>query len=160
MQTCAVLDVVRALCIAVARAVRRTGLVAGVLAEPAVGLHLDKVEGTVEAAGELGHVDVERELLVLQLEKAVGAVVFEEVGAGTDVDGVRAVGDEVDLEGVARRREPVCTLVVARLDGAVAGAGCGVGADRGVPGVARVAISRFADLRSWRWKERRKIRAC
>ena len=87
----------RALCITVARAVRRTGLITGVRAEPAVGLHLDKVEGAVEAAGELGHVDVEGELLVLQLEHAVGAVVFEEVRAGTDVDGVRAVGDEANL---------------------------------------------------------------
>ncbi len=61
----------RALGIAVAGTVLGTGLVAREAAEPAVGVHLDEVQRAVEAAGELRHVDVERELLVLQLEHLV-----------------------------------------------------------------------------------------
>ena len=46
-------------------------LVGGVLALAAVSVHLDEVEGPVEAAVQLRHVDVERKLAVQQIEHAV-----------------------------------------------------------------------------------------
>ena len=74
----------------------------------AVCVHLDEVERAVETAWELRHVDVEGELLVLELEQLVRAiVVIEEVNTGTDVRGVRAVSHEFQRELVAARGDTV-----------------------------------------------------
>ena len=98
----------RALGVAVARAELGTSLVAGEAAHPAVSVHLDEVERAVEAAGELGHVDVESELLVLELEHLVlGIGRVHEVHARADVRRVRAVGDELERERVPARRNAV-----------------------------------------------------
>ena len=58
--------------VAVARAELGARLVRAVLRYAAVLLHLDKVERAVEAARQVRRVDRERELLVEQIEPAMG----------------------------------------------------------------------------------------
>ncbi len=105
------LDVVRALGVAIASPVLGTSLVRREPAGATVLVHLDEVERTVETAGEARHVDVEGELLVLQVECLVGAVILgEEVDTRTNVRRVRALGHELETEGIAARRDTVGTL--------------------------------------------------
>ena len=104
------LDVVWALSVAVASSVLRTSLVRREAAGATVLVHLDEVERAVETTWERRHVDVEGELLVLELEQLVRAIVLiEEVNTGTDVRGVRAVSHEFQRELVAARRDTVGT---------------------------------------------------
>ena len=112
------LDIMRTLGVAVTSTILSTSLVAGEFGHAAIRVHLDKVDGTVEATGELGHVNVERELLVLQLEELVSAVVLEEVDTRADV-GVRARGDELEREGAATCGDTVGSLVVRTIDSTV-----------------------------------------
>ena len=65
------LDVLRALAVTVARAVLSTGLVVRVLAQATITVHLGKVEGTVQAAWQVGDVNIESELSVLEVEQLV-----------------------------------------------------------------------------------------
>ena len=149
------LDVVRALRVAVARAVLGAGVVAAVLREAAVATHLHKVQRAVQAAGQLAHVHVEGELAVLELEHLVVRVVLHEEHAAADVRAVvpaaarAAVCHEVQPQRRALARRPrrgahaVGGLVVghgARIQRAVLRAAHRVGADRHVPRVARVAV--------------------
>ena len=64
------LDVVRALGVAVAGSVFRSGVVSGV-AHSAVFVHLDEVKGAVQAAPEFVIIDGERELAIEQVEHFV-----------------------------------------------------------------------------------------
>ena len=98
----------RALGVAVASTVLGTGRVGREAGLATVSVHLDEVERAVETAREVGHVNVESELLVLQVEHLVrGVVLGEEVDTGTDVLGVRALLDELEVELVAARRDTV-----------------------------------------------------
>jgi len=65
------LQVLRALSITVAGAVLGACLVVWVLGKSTIGVHGDEVEGTVQATGQVGHIDVKGELLVLELEHLV-----------------------------------------------------------------------------------------
>lgn len=54
-----------ALGVTVSSSVCGTSLVASVCGHSAVKVHLGEVESTVESAGEVGHVNIEGELVVL-----------------------------------------------------------------------------------------------
>ena len=143
------LHVMGALGVAVSGAELGAGLVLGELAEAAVGVHLDEVEGAVEAAVQGGAVSGEGELLVEQVEHAVlGAA--EQVDPGADVGGELALGLEGQRELVAAGdADAVGVGPVAganAIDGAVLGAGLGVGAEALVPLVAGVAVDVVIDL--------------
>ena len=102
------LDVVRALCVAVAGTVLGAGDVAWEAGLATVSVHLDEVEGAVETTGEVRHVDVEGELLVLQVEHLVGGVILrEEVDTRPDVLRVWALGHELEAECVSTRGDTV-----------------------------------------------------
>ena len=102
------LDVVRALGVAVSGTVLGASLVAGEAGLATVGVHLDKVERAVETAGEVRHVDVEGELLVLQVEHLVGGVILrEEVDTRPDVLRVWTLGHELEAKCVSARGDTV-----------------------------------------------------
>ena len=103
-------DVVRALGVAVTGTVLGSSLVVREAGDTAVGVHLDEVESTVQTTGELRHVDVEGELLVLEVENLVLLVArVHEVDTGTNVGRVWAVGDELQGELVAAGGDAVGT---------------------------------------------------
>ena len=102
------LNVVWALGVAVAGTVPGAGDVAGEAGLATVSVHLDEVEGAVETTGEVRHVDVEGELLVLQVEHLVGGVILrEEVDTRPDVLRVWALGHELEAECVSARGDTV-----------------------------------------------------
>jgi hypothetical protein len=142
------LAVVRALRVAVAGAVLGASSVGRVLGLAAVGVHLHKVQRAVQPARQLGHVDVDGELLVLQLEELVVLLVLHQEGARADVGRVLTGGDEGERERVAIRVDAVRrrVLLVRALDHAVGRAGRRIGAEGRVPQVARVAIVGRAGL--------------
>jgi len=88
------LQVMGALRIAIPSSVRSTSLIVGVLGGTTIRIHFHEVEGTVQATGQVAHVHVEGEFLVLQFEDLVCVLGSQEVQAGSDVGGVWAVGDE------------------------------------------------------------------
>jgi len=144
------LEVVRALRVAVARAVLGARLVGRILGDAAVLVHLDEVDGAVEAARHVRHVHRERELLVQQLEHLVVVLVLQEVHPVADVGAGRALrlvlGDErevqqalvVDAHAVLLR----VALLVLAVDRARVRARRRVGARVVEPHVAEVAIAR------------------
>ena len=82
------LNVIRALCNAVPSSVFSAGLLSRVFLErPLIGVHLRKVKCAVKATGKVGHVDIEGELLVLQVEHLIAAVVGHKVHARAGVGG-------------------------------------------------------------------------
>ena len=93
-------DVMRALSVAVASTILRSSLVTREPRHASVGIHLDKVERAVQAAREVGHVNVESELLVLQFEQRIGAIIVKKINAGSDIL-VRALGNEIQAKRTA-----------------------------------------------------------
>jgi len=135
------LDVVWTLGIAVSRTVLCTSLVSGGLRHTAVGVHGDEIQSTVKTARQLGHVDVEGELLVAQIEHLVFRVGgVHEIDTGTDVLGVGAVGNELQSEGVSGGGNTIGAAVVCAVKSTVGSACLTVGAERRVPFVAGVAV--------------------
>ena len=106
-------DVVWALSITVSSAVGWASLVTRVV-ETSVLLHLNKVQSTIQTTGELGHVHVECELLVLQSEHVISlARLVQQVCPGADVLAVLALSHKLEghRAGVIRR-DPVRVSVV------------------------------------------------
>lgn len=136
------LDVTRALRIAVTSTVLGTGLVAGELGHSTIRVHLTEVQSTVETAGELGHVNVESELLVQELEHVVLGLAVQEVDTRADV-GAR---HELKSERVAGGGDTVGALVVGTVKCAVRGTSHTVGAEGGVPRVTGVAVGVAGDI--------------
>jgi len=135
------LDVLRALAVAVPSAILGTGLVALEPRQATVLVHLAEVDGAVQTARELGHIDVHGELLVEQVKQAVLFVAGHQVDAGPDVLAVVVLGDKIEPQRAGLgRRDAVCLLVVGTVNGAVCRACRTVGARRLVPGTARVAV--------------------
>jgi hypothetical protein len=126
----------RALRVAVTSSILGASLVARVLGQSTVGVHLDEVDGTVETTRKIRHVDVESELLILELEHVVGGVTGHQINARTDV----GAGDKFQGEGVSRSGDSVGTSVVSTIDRTVLGARCTVWAEGGVPSVTGVAV--------------------
>jgi predicted ABC-type sugar transport system permease subunit len=127
--------------ITVASSVLGTSLVGGEFGHTTIGVHLGEVEGTVETAREVGDIDVERKLLVEELEHLVGGVAGHEVDTRPNVRLGRS-GDEFESEGVAGGGDTVGTLVVGTVEGTVRRASGTIGAESSVPGVAGVAVGR------------------
>jgi hypothetical protein len=125
--------------VAVASPVLGTSLVSAVLAQATVGVHLNEVESAVDTARNLGDIDVEGELLVKEVEHGVFGVGLHEIDSTTNVS-PRALGEELDGQGVTARGNAVGLLVVGTLESALLGTGSTVRADGGVPGVPGVAV--------------------
>lgn len=87
-------QITRTLRVAVSNTVLSTSLVVGVLGDTTVGIHGDKVEGTVQTARKVRNVDSEGELLVQQVEHLVVCVIGHQVGTRSDV----GAGDEVQAQ--------------------------------------------------------------
>ena len=68
-----------------------------VLAFSAVGVHLDKVQCTVQATVQIGVVNGVGEFLVFQLENPVGIVVVHQESAGAHVGAVITLRDKSNL---------------------------------------------------------------
>ena len=130
------LDVLGALRVAVASTVLGTSLVVRELGQTTVRVHLAEVERAVEAAGEVGHVDGERELLVEELEHRVLGLAAHEVDTGADV----GAGDELEGERVAGGRDTVGGLVLSTVESALLCASGRVRANAGVPFVTSVTV--------------------
>ena len=129
-------DVLRALGVAVTSSVLGTGLVVGERGLATILSHLDEVESTVDTAGKVGHVDIEREFLVQKLEHLVVLVIRREVDTGANV----GAGDEFEGEGIAAGGDTVGAGVFSAVEGAVLSTGVGVGADARIPLVTGVAV--------------------
>ena len=134
------LDVVRTLRVAVTGTVLGTSFVVGELGHTTILVHLDEVDGTVQATTEVGHVNVETELLILQLEELVSAVVLEEVDTRADV----AASDELEGKSVTGRGDTVGTGVVGTIKSAVLRAGLRVRTKGSIPLVTGVAVGETA----------------
>ena len=135
------LDVDGALAVTVTGAVLGACSVRLELGQATILVHLREVDGAVETAGQLADVDVERELLVEEVEEAVLVIAGHEVDARPDVGTVVILGHELQLQGSVRRsRDAVCLFIVGTIESAVGGAGLAVGARRLVPLVAVVAV--------------------
>ena len=86
---------------------------------------------------ELADVDIERELLVLQLEELVVLVlIIHEVDSGANI----AASLELETQGVARCLDTVGAGVVSAIECAVRRASCAIRAQSLVPGVTCVAV--------------------
>lgn len=128
--------------VAVASSVLGTSLVGREAGHATVLVHLDEVEGTVETARQVGHVNVEGELLVLELEHLVLGLGFHKVNTGADV------GASYEFEGelVAGGRNTVGAGVVSAIERAIGRACCRVRAELSVPLVAIVAVGVATDV--------------
>ena len=138
----------RALGITVASAVLGTGLVAREARLTAVLIHLNEVEGTVDATRQVGDVDREGELFVLELEHLVVVVILQHVEAGADIGRVLTRGDEVEPQAVSIGDDTVRVDHLIRgnaVEGAVLGTSYGVRAEAGIPLGACVAVLVAAD---------------
>ena len=97
--------------IAVAGTILGPSLVGRVLAHASVLVHLDKVEGTVQATRKFRDVDVEGEFLVLQTEHLVRGFILQKIDARADVL-LLAGRDEFESEGVSAGGDAVCFAVL------------------------------------------------
>jgi len=88
------LNVLRALSIAVSSSIVSSSLVARVLTETTIGIHLGEVESSVKSTGEFADIDVEGEFLVLEVELHVVVILVEEESARPNVLAVRALSYE------------------------------------------------------------------
>lgn len=122
------LDVLWALSIAVASSELGSSFVCGESGHTTVCVHLNKVKSAVQTTGKSRHVDIESELLVLELEDLVGALILHEVRARADVGRSVAVRDKLEGERVSRGSDTVGALVVSTIERTVRSAGDVVGA--------------------------------
>ena len=87
----------------------------------------------------MGHVDIKGELLILEPEDLVCAVVLHEVDARTNIR-LRRLRDELERERVAGRRDTVSARIVGTLESAVVGTSYWIRAKSGVPCVPGVTV--------------------
>lgn len=120
------LQVTRALAVAVASSVGSTSLVSRVLGQTTVGVHRDEVQSSVQTTlsyvslstcrhwktgfatyRKVGDIHVKSELLAQQLEHLVLSGRCHEVGTRANVGAAAVLGNKVQGEGVAARRNTV-----------------------------------------------------
>jgi hypothetical protein len=136
------LKVARALRVAVAGTILGASGVVGLSRLATVESHLGEVDGTIETAAELGHVDGEGELLVDKLEGLVAAVrAVHQVETRANILAVRVLSHECECRCIAGGRDTVGTRVVGAVEGTVLSASRVVRAKRCVPLVTGVAVS-------------------
>ena len=93
------LEIAGALSITVSSAVCRTSFVGG--AHIASLVHLREIDGRIGATWHVAHINVKRDLLLEHVEQLVLIVIFHDITAGTDVDGVWCLSDETNINTVA-----------------------------------------------------------
>lgn len=136
------LQITRALRIAIASSVLGTCLVPRVLSQATIGIHGDKVQSSIESAGQPGSIHVECELLVLQLEYLVGTLVLHQVQTRANV----GASDEAQSEGIAISGRTVCAGVVSAVQRTVSGASLVIGAESRIPLSSNKSINVNAHL--------------
>ena len=141
------LEVAGALGVTVTSTVLGTSGVA-TIALATIGIHGDKVEGAVHAAGDGGQVHVEGELVARKIEHLVCRGVLHEIETGANVGSILVLGDKVERQGIAAGGSTVGTLVVGTFNSAVLGAVGVAGALVG-PLITIVAVLRSADYSSY-----------
>jgi len=136
------LQVTRALAVAVTSSVLGTSLVAGVLGDTTVLVHGHEVQGTVQAARQLGNVNIEGELVAEEVEHLVRVLLasLHEVDTAANTLAVGVLGDELQAKSIAAGGDTVGAGVLGTVDATGAGTGLAVGADLVVPFVAGVAV--------------------
>jgi hypothetical protein len=95
------LQVLRALRITVSSSVSSSCLVGRESSHTTICGHLREVEGTIETTWQIGDINIEGELLIQKLKQVIFGAGVQKVDTGTNV-GLGALGDEIDLERVAR----------------------------------------------------------
>lgn len=130
------LDIVGALGVTITGSVLGTSFVGGVLGKTTIGVHLDEVESAVKATREVGHIDVEGELLILELKHLVCSVTRHEIHTRTDVGPSNKFEGECGTGGT----DTVSARVISTVYGAILGTGGGVGALGGVERVTSVTV--------------------
>ncbi len=126
------LDGLWALSITVASTICGTGLVVLVLFRSSVSVHLDEVQSTVQATGQVGDINLEGELLVQQLEHLVLRVTRHHVETRPNIDG-SVVCDEAQCQVTATGFDAISLGVVSAFEVAILCASRGVGAVGYVP---------------------------
>lgn len=132
------LQITGALRITVSSTELGTGSVGRVLGLATISIHGNKVQGRVETALDLGQIDVEGQLVVLEREGLVPVGVLHEVQTGADVLAVLVLLDELQGQGVAAGGDAVGARVVGSLEGAVGAVGLAGAVAR--PLVAVIAV--------------------
>jgi hypothetical protein len=95
------LDVLWALGVTVSSTVCCTSLVGREPRGSTIGVHLGEVKRTVETATKVGHVNVEGELLVEQLQHLISLVGgVHEINTRANI-GLRTLGNEVEAQRIA-----------------------------------------------------------
>lgn len=136
------LQITRALRVTVTSSVLGTCLVAIVLSQATIGIHGDKVQSSIESAGQTGSVHIECELLVLQLEDLVGTIVLHQKQTGANVGS----SDKAQSEGIAIGGRTVGAGVVSALQSTVCGASLVIGAESRIPLVSKKSTNVNARL--------------
>lgn len=140
------LEVTRTLRVAVARAVLSTSLVRGVLCHATVGIHGDKVECGIEAAWNVGQINIKSELLAKGLEHLVVGAVRHQVRARANVGTISILRYKLQIQGVAAGGDAISAGVVSSINSTLRSAGGVSRADGCVPCVACSSASAFHTL--------------
>lgn len=130
------LQITWALSITVSNTVLGSSLVAWVDRLATIRRHADEVKGTVQSTRKMRNIDVERELLVQELEQLIGVVVLQHEQSGSDV----LASDKAKLQGVTGCCSTVCASVVGTIKSTVCSTSLVVRAESFVPGVSGVAV--------------------
>lgn len=123
------LQIPRALRITVTSSVLGTGIVARVPGQATVGIHGDKVESSVQSAGQFGRIHINSEFLIEQLEYLISAIILHQEQTRANV----RPSDEVQSEGIAIGGSTVSGGIVSTFQGAVFGTGLVIRAQRRIP---------------------------
>lgn len=135
------LQIPRALRVAVACAILGTGLVVLIGGQTTVRVHGDEVQSAVETTWKVGHIHVEGELLVQQLEHLVGVLVLHQKQTRTNV----ASSDEAKGQGIAVSLDTVRGFILCPVKRTVCGAGLVIRAKSLVP-LLQMSISGLAGI--------------
>lgn len=111
------LEVTSALSVAVSGTELGTGSVGRVLRLATIGVHGDEVQGRVETTLNLGEVDVESQLVVVESEGLVLLGGLHEIQTRADVLAVGVLLDELQRQGVPAGSDTVGAGVVSTLQG-------------------------------------------
>lgn len=125
-----------ALSITISGSVLCAGLVSRVLGHAAIRVHSREVDSSVQSTSQVGHIDVEGKLLVLQGDHLVVGVIGHEVDSAPDV----LAGYKFEGKGVTSTIDTVNSGVIRSFHGAVGGTCCGIRAESLIPKVIGVAV--------------------
>lgn len=133
------LHVMGALSITISSSVLGSSLVCRVLGHTTISVHSCEVESTVKSTSQVGNIDIEGKLLVLQAEQLVFGIGLHEVDSASDVL-LCSGSHKLERKGVTGAVDSVSSGVVGSLHGAVSRTCRGVRAESGIPCVSGVAV--------------------